>query len=157
MPDIIRLTAEHVNAAADLHRVAGALIPGYDTSLHTSEEYRVFYKDDVMQKDELWGIFDGDALLGFIALLPAMVLVDGVARFIPGVIGNAQATVEESFSDGWLEYPQYTRPPVYRQMTVPQILQTGNHQAVARWRKLQSTERTLAHRPDLIRGKRGSA
>jgi len=89
--------------------------------------------------------------------LPAMVLVDCLARFIPGVIGNAQATAEESFSDGQLEYPQYTRPPIYRNMPVPQILRTGNHQAVARWRKLQSTERTLAHRPDLIRGKRGSS
>ena len=81
--------------------------------------------------------------------LPAMVLVDCLARFIPGVIGNAQATIEESFSDGWLEYPQYTRPPIYRKMRVPQILQTGNHQAVARWRTLQSAARTLADRPDL--------
>jgi putative acetyltransferase len=73
MSDIIRLTIEHANVAADLHRTAGALIPGYDTSLHTPDEYRVFYSDDVMQKDELWGIFDGNALRGFIALLPGWI------------------------------------------------------------------------------------
>ena len=82
--------------------------------------------------------------------LPAMVLIDAVARFIPAVIGHAQATAEESFAQGWLEYPQYTRPPVYRNMAVPEILRSGDHGEIARWRKLQSVARTLVSRPDLV-------
>ncbi len=81
--------------------------------------------------------------------LPAMVLIDCLARFIPGVIGHAQATEEESFADGWLEYPQYTRPPMFRDMTVPDILLSGDHERIATWRKLQSVARTLSSRPDL--------
>jgi len=81
--------------------------------------------------------------------LPAMVLIDAVARFLPGVIGHAQATEEESFADGWLEYPQYTRPPTFRGMAVPDILLSGDHKQVAHWRKLQSIAKTLQLRPDL--------
>ena len=83
--------------------------------------------------------------------LPAMVLIDCLARFIPGVIGHARATEEESFAAGWLEYPQYTRPPVFRQMAVPEILRSGDHHRIARWRTLQSVATTLAIRPDLVR------
>lgn len=83
--------------------------------------------------------------------LPAMVLIDCFARFIPGVIGHAQATTEESFADGLLEYPQYTRPPVFRNLAVPEILRLGDHRRVAQWRKLQSVARTLASRPDLAK------
>ncbi|MBI4003610.1 MAG: tRNA (guanosine(37)-N1)-methyltransferase TrmD [Candidatus Omnitrophica bacterium] len=84
--------------------------------------------------------------------LPAMVLIDAVARFLPGVIGHAQATDEESFAGGLLEYPQYTRPPVFRGMAVPDILLSGDHQQVAHWRKLQSVAKTLQLRPDLQGG-----
>ena len=83
--------------------------------------------------------------------LPAMVLIDCVARFIPFVIGHADATKEESFAAGWLEYPQYTRPPVFRGLTVPDVLLSGNHAQVARWRKGQSVARTAAARPDLVK------
>ena len=82
--------------------------------------------------------------------LPAMVLIDCVARFIPGVIGHDQATEEESFSGGVLEYPQYTRPPVFRGMAVPDVLLSGDHGQIARWRKLQAVAKTAALRPDLI-------
>jgi len=82
--------------------------------------------------------------------LPAMVLIDCVARFLPGVIGHEQATVEESFADGLLEYPQYTRPPVFRGMAVPDVLLSGNHAQISRWRKRQALARTRALRPDLI-------
>ena len=82
--------------------------------------------------------------------LPAMVLIDCVARFISGVIGHDRATHEESFADGLLEYPQYTRPPVYRGMAVPDVLLSGDHRRIARWRKMQSVSRTLASRPDLL-------
>ena len=100
------------------------------------------------------GLVDRSVSIGDYVLtggeLPAMVLIDCVARFIPGVIGHAQATTEESFASGWLEYPQYTRPPVFRKMTVPAVLRSGDHERIARWRKLQSVERTLTSRPDLV-------
>ena len=82
--------------------------------------------------------------------LPAMVLIDAVARFVPGVIGHDQATEEESFAAGLLEYPQYTRPPVFRGMAVPETLLSGDHERIAQWRKLQSVANTLTLRPDLV-------
>jgi tRNA (guanine37-N1)-methyltransferase len=83
--------------------------------------------------------------------LPAMVLVDCVARYVPGVIGHAQATEEESFAEGWLEYPQYTRPASFRELEVPEVLLSGDHGRIAQWRKWQAMSRTLAQRPDLMR------
>jgi tRNA (guanine37-N1)-methyltransferase len=83
--------------------------------------------------------------------LPAMVLIDGVVRLIPGVIGHERATEDESFAEGWLEYPQFTRPVVFRNMRVPEVLRSGDHGRIARWRKLRAVEQTLAHRPDLAR------
>ena len=82
--------------------------------------------------------------------LPALVFIDCLARCLPGVIGHEQATQEESFSQGWLEYPQYTRPPVFRDMAVPEVLRSGDHGGIARWRRLQSVARTLSSRPDLV-------
>jgi len=78
--------------------------------------------------------------------LPALVVIDAVIRLLPGAIEEA-STVEESFSDGLLEYPQYTRPAVFRGMDVPSILTSGDHGAVARWRHEQSIERTRRRRP----------
>ena len=80
--------------------------------------------------------------------LPALVVIDAVIRLLPGAIEDA-STVEESFSDGLLEYPQYTRPAVFRGVDVPSILTSGDHGAVARWRHEQSIERTRRRRPDL--------
>ena len=80
--------------------------------------------------------------------LPALVVIDAMIRLLPGAIEEA-STVEESFSDGLLEYPQYTRPAVFRGMDVPSILTSGDHAAVARWRKEQAIERTRRRRPDL--------
>ncbi len=84
-------------------------------------------------------------------VLPAAVVVDSVVRLLPGVLGGEGATVEESFSEGLLEYPQYTRPAVYKDMVVPDVLLSGNHQAVAAWRLEQSEMRTRDRRPDLLR------
>jgi tRNA (guanine37-N1)-methyltransferase len=81
--------------------------------------------------------------------LPAMVLVDGVARLVPGVLGDAQSASDESFSDGLLEYPQYTRPAEFRGLKVPEVLLSGDHGAIARWRKEQSRRLTRERRPDL--------
>ena len=88
--------------------------------------------------------------------LPAMVLMDCAARFIPGVLGHAEATAEESFKDGWLEYPQYTRPPVFKKLRVPAVLRSGDHARIARWRKRQSVARTKTARPDLLESHRSN-
>jgi tRNA (guanine37-N1)-methyltransferase len=81
--------------------------------------------------------------------LGAMVLIDAVARYVPGVLGDATSVDEESFSQGLLEYPQYTRPPSYRGLDVPEVLVSGNHAKVRSWREERSEERTRDRRPDL--------
>ncbi len=84
-------------------------------------------------------------------VLPAAVVIDAVVRLLPGVLGGGeQATVEESFTAGLLEYPHYTRPPEYRGLRVPAVLQGGDHAAVAAWRQARSLERTAVRRPDLL-------
>ncbi|OGO55256.1 MAG: tRNA (guanosine(37)-N1)-methyltransferase TrmD [Chloroflexi bacterium RBG_16_69_14] len=80
--------------------------------------------------------------------LPALVVIDAVIRLLPGAIEEA-SVADESFSDGLLEYPQYTRPAVFRGMDVPAVLTSGDHGAVARWRHEQAVERTRQRRPDL--------
>src|SRR5688572_21583622 len=82
--------------------------------------------------------------------LPALVVIDAVIRLLPGAIDDL-STAEESFSAGLLEYPQYTRPPSFRGMDVPEILTSGDHGAVARWRAEQASARTRERRPDLLR------
>jgi len=82
--------------------------------------------------------------------LPAMVMIDSVARLISGVLGDDDSSKDESFSEGLLEYPQYTRPDEYREMRVPEILLSGDHAKIAQWRKKQSIERTRKWRPDLL-------
>jgi len=82
--------------------------------------------------------------------LPAMVMVDATVRLLPGVLGSDESSVDESFANGLLEYPQYTRPPEFRGMKVPEILLSGNHGQIASWRKAQSLERTKLRRPDLL-------
>ena len=83
--------------------------------------------------------------------LPAMVLVDSVARYIPNVLGNEETTNDESFSAGLLEYPQWTRPAEFEGLRVPQVLLDGNHKEVDRWRLEKSVEITKKNRPDLYR------
>ena len=82
--------------------------------------------------------------------LPAMVVIDAVARLIPGVLGHELSAADESFTTGLLEYPQYTRPPVYRGMEVPEVLLSGDHARIAAWRREQSIRKTARVRPDLI-------
>ena len=82
--------------------------------------------------------------------IPAMVLVDSIARYIPNVLGNNETTSEESFSNNLLEYPQYTRPSVFMDMKVPEVLLNGNHQEIAKWRREQSLKITQERRPDLL-------
>ncbi len=84
--------------------------------------------------------------------LAAMVLVDAVVRQIPGVLGSPLATAEDSFAQGLLEYPQYTRPAEFRGLKVPEVLLSGDHGEIARWRRRQSLLRTARRRPDLLAG-----
>jgi tRNA (guanine37-N1)-methyltransferase len=82
--------------------------------------------------------------------LPAMVIIDSVTRLLPGVLGDDESSVDESFSDGLLEYPQYTRPAEFRGMNVPEVLLSGDHAAIERWRREQARLRTGQRRPDLL-------
>ena len=82
--------------------------------------------------------------------LPAMVVADAVVRLIPGVVGSEESVRNDSHSSGLLEYPQYTRPEVYRGWPVPEVLLSGNHAEIARWQRQQSILRTLKRRPELI-------
>ena len=82
--------------------------------------------------------------------LAAMVAIDCIARFIPGVLGSSESAETESFSDGLLEYPQYTRPAEFRGMKVPEVLLNGNHALIERWRRDRAIELTLSRRPELM-------
>ena len=82
--------------------------------------------------------------------LPACVVVDAICRYIPGVLGNEESPLDESFSNGMLEYPQYTRPAEFMGLKVPEVLLSGNHQEVAKWRQAMSKEITKNNRPDMI-------
>ena len=84
--------------------------------------------------------------------IAAMVIVDAVARLVPGVLGSDASAQYDSFADGLLEYPQYTRPPEFRGEKVPDILLSGNHAEIAKWRRKESILRTLASRPELLEG-----
>jgi len=82
--------------------------------------------------------------------IPALIVADAVTRLLPGVLGGEGATEEESFQDGLLEYPHYTRPRVFEGHEVPQVLLEGDHQRIARWRRQQAMARTVTRRPDLL-------
>lgn len=81
----------------------------------------------------------------------AMVVIDAVIRLLPGALGSETSALYESFSEGLLDYPQYTRPPEFRGMKVPEVLLSGNHAEIARWRKQAALEKTRRTRPDLLR------
>ena len=83
-------------------------------------------------------------------LAAALVVIDAVARLVPGVLGNEASPVDESFRDGLLEYPQYTRPREFLGMEVPEVLLSGNHEEIRRWRRKESIRRTILRRPDLM-------
>ena len=84
--------------------------------------------------------------------LAAMAMIDAVARLVPGVLGNRGSALGDSYSDGLLEYPQYTRPAEFEGSKVPEVLLSGNHAAIAKWRRQQQLLRTLVRRPDLLEG-----
>lgn len=104
-------------------------------------------------------LVDGELSVGDVVLaggeLGALVVVEAVARLLPGVLGNEASSEDESFSDGLLEYPQYTRPADFRGMVVPEVLRSGDHGRIRRWRRAQALARTIARRPDLIEARGG--
>ena len=79
-----------------------------------------------------------------------MVIIDAVVRLLAGALGDENSAKDDSFSEGLLEYPQYTRPEVFRDMKVPDVLLSGDHAKIAEWRRQQALERTKKHRPDLL-------
>ena len=104
-------------------------------------------------------LVDGEISIGDYVLaggeVAAMVILEAVGRLVPGVMGNDTSADDESFSDGLLEYPQYTKPAEFRGWTVPEVLRSGDHGRVDRWRRAQALRRTVAARPDLIEARGG--
>ena len=102
---------------------------------------------------------DGELSIGDVVLaggeVAAMVVLEAVGRLVPGVMGNQASADDESFSDGLLEYPHYTRPADFRGWVVPEVLRSGDHGRIARWRRAQSLRRTVDRRPDLIAARGG--
>ena len=103
----------------------------------------------ILQHNDISEIAIGDFVVSG-GELPAMMLIDAVLRLLPGVVGDAQSAVEDSFADGLLDCPHYTRPIEFQNMAVPEVLRSGNHGLIAQWRLTQSLKRTLARRPDLL-------
>ena len=106
-------------------------------------------------------LVDGELSIGDYVLgggeVPALVVIEAVARLVPGVMGNEASALDESFSSGLLEYPQYTRPAVFRGWEVPEVLLSGDHGRIARWRRAAALRRTLDRRPDLVESAGGLA
>ena len=104
-------------------------------------------------------LVDGELSVGDFVLaggeLAALVVVEAVARLLPGVLGNEESAGDESFAAGLLEYPQYTRPAAFRGWAVPEVLRSGDHGRVDRWRRAQALARTSERRPDLIAARGG--
>lgn len=107
---------------------------GFDERIRTFVNYELSIGDYILTGGEL----------------PAMVIVDTVVRLLPGSLGKEQSHQDDSFEEGLLEYPQFTRPDEYNGMKVPEVLKSGNHALIAKWRNEQSLERTLVRRPDLL-------
>jgi tRNA (guanine37-N1)-methyltransferase len=82
--------------------------------------------------------------------LPAMIMTEATIRFVPGVVGQKESVVQDSFQDFLLDYPHYTRPEVFREMNVPNVLLSGNHEEIRKWRRKMALQRTLDRRPDLL-------
>jgi tRNA (guanine37-N1)-methyltransferase len=104
-------------------------------------------------------LIDGELSIGDFVLaggeLAALSVVEAVARLVPGVMGNAGSADEESFADGLLEYPHYTRPADFRGWEVPSVLRSGDHARIRRWRRAQALARTRDRRPDLLAARGG--
>lgn len=107
---------------------------GFDERIASIVDYEISMGDFVLTGGEI----------------PAMAIIDSVVRLIPGVLGDDQSNKDESFSAGLLEYPQYTRPDDFKGKKVPEVLKSGNHAEINKWRKEQAITKTKANRPDLV-------
>ena len=111
--------------------------------------------------ERIRSMVDGEYSIGDFVLtggeLPAMVMIDTIARLIPGVLGNSNSAVTDSFADGLLEHPHYTRPPEFNGMKVPEVLLSGDHAKIALWRRTEQLRRTWLRRPELLKTARLSA
>jgi tRNA (guanine37-N1)-methyltransferase len=131
-----RLTMERARALAE--HPALALIAGRYEGV--DERVRAFADAELSVGDYV--LSGGEAA--------ALVVIDVVSRLVPGVLGSDESARDESFAGGLLEYPQYTRPPRFRDLAVPDVLLSGDHGAIARWRRAAALERTARRRPDLL-------
>jgi len=125
--------ARTLAGAPDITLICGHY-EGFDERIRTLATHEVSIGDFVLTGGEL----------------PALAVIDAVGRLVPGVLGKSISLAHESFDDGLLEGPQYTKPPSFRGMDVPEILRSGNHQEVARWRREQALKRTRERRPDML-------
>jgi len=107
---------------------------GYDERIRSLADYEISIGDYVLTGGEL----------------PAMAVIDAISRLLPGVLGEETSPLSDSFYEGLLEYPQYTRPREFRGMRVPEVLLSGNHEQIRLWRRKESLKRTLKRRPDLL-------
>lgn len=126
--------AEDLSKETSLSFICGHY-EGFDERIRTLAHYEISIGDYVLTGGEL----------------PAMVVIDAVSRMIPGVLGEEESAYTDSFSDGVLEYPQYTRPREFRGMSVPEVLLSGNHEKIRLWRRKESLRRTLIRRPELLK------
>ena len=128
-----QVTARRLSAHEHLLLLCGSY-EGFDERIRTRVHHEISIGDYVLTN----------------GALPAMVVIDAVTRLLPGVLGDVASSVEESFSENTLDYPQYTRPAEYRGLEVPEVLQNGNHAAIEQWRREQAEQRTSERRPDLL-------
>lgn len=162
MPQPVFDCMEAVTGGAPARRIlmtprGKTLTPSYARELAKEERLVILTGHYEGLDERINELIDDEVSIGDYVLtggeLPAMVLIDCVSRFIPGVLGCSESAEDESFSnDGLLEYPQYTRPADFRGRLVPEVLLNGNHAEINKWRRQQSLLKTLQMRPELLRG-----
>lgn len=154
-----KLKADSPGARVLLMTPQGTPFRQVDAQALSREEGLIFVCGRYEGFDErIRSMVDAEYSLGDFVLtggeLAAMVMIDAVARLIPGVLGSSGSALGDSFADGLLEYPHYTRPAEFEGQRVPEVLLSGNHAEIARWRRRQQLKRTLRRRPDLLPGAR---
>ncbi len=152
-----------INAQSDAHRVfvtpSGTPLTQAHLDRWAQEDHLLILcgRYEGVDQRVIDGSIDEEVSIGDYVLaggeVAALTVIEGVARLLPGVLGNPQSVVNESFRDGLLEEPQYTRPAEFEGVAVPEVLLSGNHAKVEEWRKAQRITRTRARRPDLLEGR----
>ena len=149
------LHVQHVDAQVDEvgHEVIDSPAAMQDEMpsaiMHAAYQQPISFQEEVLEHLATDEISIGDYILSG-GELAAMVVVESVVRLLPGVLGSEASSLDDSHATGLLEYPQYTRPAVYRGWSVPEVLLSGNHAQIAKWRREQAIQRTLERRPGLL-------